>query len=40
MTQTAAKAQAAAFQALNLLSTDDGKLDLDAKDLNLESKPL
>lgn len=34
-----AKAQAAAFQAINLLSTADGKLDLDFKDLNLESRP-
>ena len=32
-----AKAQAAAFQAINMLSTPDGKLDLDFKDLNLES---
>ena len=34
-----AKAQAAAYQAINLLSTSDGKLDLDTKDLNLETPP-
>lgn len=34
-----AKAQAAAFQAINMLSTPDGKLDMDFKDLNLETPP-
>ena len=34
-----AKAQAAAFQAINMMSTSDGRLELDAKDLNLESSP-
>ena len=34
-----AKAQAAAFQAINMMSTSDGRLELDTKDLNLESSP-
>jgi hypothetical protein len=34
-----AKAQAAAFQAINMMSTSDGRLELDVKDLNLESSP-
>ena len=33
-----AKAQAAAYQAINMMSTSDGRLELDAKDLNMESR--